>query len=206
MTKSVWFAVAALAAIGCSGAPATRDAAQEGASSESIGREEQAFGEPTDTVPRRPSAKTIQYEQEAIIHAPIDVVWNLLVDLPHYKDWNPWVTRADGQAVPGAHVSVDVVMGPITQKAEHVVLTVKPMKEFCWRDSGWNSWFVYGQRCRWIEELPDGTVHFKQQLLLDGSLDVVAKVFDGPCLEQGTAAETKALKETAEARAAAGSP
>jgi len=190
-----------VSALGCAApvsapAPAPEDVAQA----------EQAFGEPTDTVPRSPSATSVQYDQDAIIDAPIDTVWNLLVDLPHYGDWNPWVTHAEGTVTPGAHVKVNVLMGPITEQADHVVMTVTPNTFFCWRDSGWNSWFVYGQRCRWLEQQADGKTHFHQQLLIDGALDVVAKVVNGPCLESGMAAETRAIKATAEARAAAAHP
>jgi hypothetical protein len=154
-------------------------------------------------VPRSPSPTTVVYEEEATIAAPVDVIWNTLVDLPGYASWNPWVVQAKGEVTPGASVGVQVVMGPIQQHADHFVMTVDAERSFCWRDAGWNSWFVYGQRCRWLTPQPDGTVHFKQQLLLDGALDHFADATNGPCLRSGMAAETAALKATAEARAAA---
>lgn len=185
-------------ALGCA-APTEEPSSQE--RDESVAQNAEAFGEPTDTVPRSPGPKTVQWDADAIIDAPRDVVWDLLMDLPHYKDWNPWITSAEGTVTPGAHVHVNAVMGPITEPFDHVVMTVTPKSFFCWRDSGWNSWFAYGQRCRWLDETPDGKTHFHQQVLVDGPLDIVAKIFNGPCLAAGIANETQAIKATAEARA-----
>ncbi len=166
---------------------------------EDVDQQAQAWGEPTDTVPRVPTASSVVYENEATIQAPVDVVWNLVTDLPGYSSWNPWVIKAEGSFTPGARVKVNVKMGPITQTYDHAVMTVTPKSFACWRDAGWNSWFVYGQRCRWFEQNPDGSVHYKVQLMIDGPLDKVAAATNGPCLQTGMAAETNALKERAEA-------
>ena len=85
-----------------------------------------------------------------------------------------------------------------TQHVQHVVLTVQPQREFCWKDAGWNSWFVYGQRCRWLEPQGDGTVLFTQELLLDGPFAGAASHMMGEALRDGMAAETAALKQYAE--------
>lgn len=149
--------------------------------------------------PREPSPRSIVFRQEAVIAADQARVWQLLVDLPGYASWNPWVVRADGVAEPGAEVRVDVVLGGHVMKADHVVLAVDPQTRFCWRDAGWNSWFVYGQRCRWLEPRADGTVLFRQELMLDGPLSGAASLATGRALRAGMAAETVALKATAEA-------
>jgi uncharacterized protein YndB with AHSA1/START domain len=157
-----------------------------------------AAGLPAASAPRVPSAHAVVFHAEAVIAADRARVWNLLVDLDGYAAWNPWVVRAEGQAAPGADVTVDVVLGGHTMKARHTVLTVVPQTEFCWKDAGWNSWFVYGQRCRWLEPRPDGTVLFRQELLLDGALSGAASATMGRSLRDGMAAETAALKQHAE--------
>lgn len=155
-------------------------------------------GTPGGTVPRQPSAHSVVYREEAVIAADPARVWQLLVDFDGYRSWNPWLVRAEGEAVPGADVTVRVTMGPTVMTAHHTVLTVRPQAELCWRDAGWNSWFVYGQRCRWIEQRADGTVLFRQELLLDGPLSGLAAATTGRSLRAGMAAETAALKRTAE--------
>jgi hypothetical protein len=36
------------------------------------------------------------------IHAPAEVVWDVLTDTAAYPEWNPFLTRVDGPFVPGA--------------------------------------------------------------------------------------------------------
>jgi uncharacterized protein YndB with AHSA1/START domain len=151
-----------------------------------------------DLTPREPGAHSVVFREEAVIAAHPARIWRLLVDLPGYSNWNPWVIRAEGDAAPGGAVEVDVVLGKHTMRAQHVVLVVEPEARFCWRDAGWNSWFVYGQRCRTLRPQADGTVLFQQELLLDGPLSSIAKLVNGRDLRHGMAAETAALKEHAE--------
>ncbi len=149
--------------------------------------------------PKEPTASSMVYETAAVIDADVSVVWNLLVDLDGYADWNPWVVWAEGDVVPGGWAQVDVVMAhSFTMRAEHVVLAVDPESRFCWRDAGWNAWFVYGQRCRWLTPQPDGSVLLEQQVLLDGPLAGISSLFLGAMLEHGIIDETAALKARAE--------
>ena len=148
--------------------------------------------------PRDPSSCSVVFEEETDIAASPETVWNLLVDLRGYADWNPWIVYADGEAVEGAVVDADVVMGDRIMEVEHVVLAVEPTTRFCWRDGGLSSLFVYGQRCRWVEARPDGTVHFRQQLLLDGLFAQASRLLYGNAMRAGMASETVALRATAE--------
>jgi len=157
-----------------------------------------AAGLPGGLMPREPSGQSVVFREEAVIAADPARVWQLLIDLDGYQSWNPWVVRADGVAAPGADVQVDVLLSGHLMHARHTVLTVKPEAEFCWKDAGWNSWFVYGQRCRWLEQRHDGTVLFRQVLLLDGALSGAASLTMGRALREGMAAETAALKRHAE--------
>jgi hypothetical protein len=153
---------------------------------------------PATDAPRTPSKHSVVYRTQAVIEADPARVWHLLVDLPGYATWNPWVIRAEGQAVPGGLVSVEVVMGRRTMRAKHVVLAVEPQARFCWRDEGWTTWFAYAQRSRTIERRADGSVLFSQEVLIDGALKRVAHHTMGKAIRDGMAAETAALKRHAE--------
>jgi hypothetical protein len=148
--------------------------------------------------PREPSWHSILFEEQASIAAPIDRVWGLLIDLEGYRDWNPWIVWAEGEAVPGATIQADVVMGDSIMEVEHVILAVDAERRFCWRDEGFTTLFVYGQRCRWLTASLDGRVHFRQQLLLEGLFAPVAKAMYGAKLRAGMIAETAALVATAQ--------
>jgi uncharacterized protein YndB with AHSA1/START domain len=148
--------------------------------------------------PREPGAQSVVYRSDTVISASPARVWALLADLPGYAQWNPWVVRAEGDMRRGGTVKVDVKLGALTMAAEHTVLVVDPEHRFCWRDAGWNAWFVYGQRCRTLTVQPDGTVRLSQELLLDGALSGAAAAVLGKPMSDGMAAESAALKERAE--------
>ncbi len=150
---------------------------------------------------RAPSASSTVFREEAVIAAPAERVWDTLVDLPRYAEWNPWLVHAEGDLSPGGVVWAEVILGKRRMRAEHLVLTVRRGERLCWRDAGWNAAFVYGQRCRTLVPKPDGTVLFRQELLLDGPLRGLAAAATGSALRAGLAAETAALKARVEAEA-----
>ncbi|MFJ6635894.1 SRPBCC domain-containing protein [Streptomyces sp. NPDC091376] len=156
---------------------------------------EARMAEPT---PRDPGKHSIVYREQRVINADAARVWTLLVDLPGYARWNPWVIRADGLASPGATVNVDVVLGGHVLPATHTILVTDPYTRFCWRDAGWNALFVYGQRCRTLQVQPDGRTLYTSELLLDGVLTAVADRVLGQAMRDGMAAEATALKDHAE--------
>lgn len=135
---------------------------------------------------------------ETVIAAEPGRVWSILVDLPRYPAWNPWLVQAEGKLEPGGAVSAEVILGSSRMHAEHVVLTVAPMHELCWRDAGWTTAFTYGQRCRWLVRLPTGELLFRQELLLDGAFANLALDLYESALRAGMLAETRALKRRAE--------
>ncbi|MGP3690570.1 SRPBCC family protein [Streptomyces sp. IBSNAI002] len=146
-----------------------------------------------DLNPREPGRHSVVHREQAVIAAPAERIWNALVDLPSYQDWNPWVLRADGEVRPGATVHVSVALGSHVMRAEHTVLVVEPNRRFCWRDAGWNASFVYGQRCRTLDPRADGTVLVTNELLLDGVFSSATDLVMGAALREGLAAETRAL-------------
>ncbi|MCX4781761.1 SRPBCC domain-containing protein [Streptomyces sp. NBC_01264] len=148
--------------------------------------------------PREPGRHSVVHREQAVIAAPAERIWDVLVDLPSYQDWNPWVLRADGEVRPGATVHVTVALGTHVMPAEHTVLVVEPNRRFCWRDAGWNASFVYGQRCRTLDPRADGTVLVTNELLLDGIFSSATDLVMGTALRKGLAAETRALELRAE--------
>ncbi len=153
---------------------------------------------PTPLDPREPGEHSVVYRVDTVVSAPPDRIYALLTDLPGYARWNPWVTRAQGGTSPGDEVQVDVLLGSTRMAAKHVVLIGVPGRRFCWKDAGWNSWFVYGQRCRTLTTRPDGTVLVSNELLIDGILSGRADHFMGKAMRDGMQAENDALKRAAE--------
>jgi uncharacterized protein YndB with AHSA1/START domain len=148
--------------------------------------------------PRVPGSASIVFSADAVIDASPEEVWDVIVDLPAYEAWNPWVFRAEGDMSPGGHVEVDVKLGKLDMHAQHTVLRGSHPEVFCWRDEGWNTVFVYGQRCRFLTRLPDGRTQFHQEVLLEGPMAHLFATFYGYTLQDGVDAETPALAERVE--------
>ncbi|GAB2829916.1 SRPBCC domain-containing protein [Lentzea nigeriaca] len=148
--------------------------------------------------PREPGEHSVVYRVDTVISAPQERVYGLITDFPGYARWNPWVVKASGSTAPGDEVRVDVVLGSITMAAKHTVLGGVPARRFCWKDAGWNAWFVYGQRCRTLTTQSDGTVLLSNELLIDGILSGWTDHFMGRAMRDGMQAENAALKRIAE--------
>ncbi len=50
-------------------------------------------------------------ETSIIIHAPIDLVWNILVDYERYNLWNSYIIQVDGAAQANCIINVHSIMG-----------------------------------------------------------------------------------------------
>jgi len=147
---------------------------------------------------REPGHCSVIFRKDAVIAADPSIIFDLLVDLEGYASWNPWVVSATGDVTPGSKVEVEVLMNGNTQRAEHIIEIVEPGQRFCWSDTGWNSLFVYAHRCRTLEPRADGTIAFRNELMLDGIFAPMAKLIYGKAMEDGMAAETAAVKQVSE--------
>ena len=150
--------------------------------------------------PTPPNHLSIIYRDEAVIHADAARVWDLLIDMPRYSEWNPWIVYARGEAIEGTSVPVGVVLNGNVLDMAYLIVKVEPGKRFCTRDQGFLAFFVPGSRCRMIETLPDGTTRLWQELQVDGVLSWLANLTFGNTVRAGMHAEIEAVKARAEAR------
>jgi hypothetical protein len=153
---------------------------------------------PAGEPPREPGSCSVLYRSDIVIDADQATVWDVLVDMPRYAEWNPWIVYARGEAVPGAEVPVGVVLNGKVLDMKYVIGVVEPEQRFCTRDAAWFSTFIYGQRCRMLETLSDGTVHVWQELLIDGPFSQLADLTFGRTTRAGMDAEMAALRQRAE--------
>jgi len=69
------------------------------------------------------------------ISASIDQVWQVLTDFDHWKEWNPMVNQASGNASIHSRLSI-TMRGPDAKDAmkyQPIVIEVNPPKSFRWR-------------------------------------------------------------------------
>ncbi len=69
-----------------------------------------------------------------IINAPVEQVWEVLMDHANYPKWNPFIKNIAGNAEPGSTLSVQIHPPegkPMTFKP--VVVCNRPQREFRWK-------------------------------------------------------------------------
>lgn len=61
-----------------------------------------------------------EIHSEILIHAPAELIWEILTDFPAYGSWNPFIIKLSGEAKPGAGIwflaNVNGIMLPISAR------------------------------------------------------------------------------------------
>ena len=138
-----------------------------------------------------------EFTHEETIDASPETVYRLISDLPNYENWNPFLIIASGQVEMGGIVSGKSVLGRYTTSYRHKIFEYIPNRSLCWRDFGFPSLFVCGQRSRYVEPR-DGKTHYRCHLRLSGPFSGLVNLIFGEGLRNGIVAEAKALKKEAE--------
>lgn len=71
---------------------------------------------------------------EITIDAPVETVWDILMDFPEYSNWNPFISQISG--VPEVGEKLEVFIQPPESKGWSFrprVLVAEPEEEFRWR-------------------------------------------------------------------------
>lgn len=141
------------------------------------------------------------------IDAPPQKVWDVLLDLPAWAEWNAFNPKVEGAFEVGQRIKIKVVppgRRPMVFTAE--VRVVRPCEEIVW--GGGFLGFVYqGDHAVWLERLPNGGTRFCQRERMRGPLVLISLVLG--LLEPtklGYNQMNNALKRRVEARALTTAP
>lgn len=137
--------------------------------------------------------------EERIIDAPVEIAYNLSTDLLRYTEWNPWTIFASHKAEIGGFANITVVLGKKQMVVKHKILEMKPNERFVWCDTGFFTYFAFGQRIRTFRKTENGTF-YRCELKVTGILSFFAKMLYQEKIRVGMIAESDALKQTAENR------
>jgi len=131
-----------------------------------------------------------------MLEAPVDVVFDLITDLPNYKNWNPFLVTCSGKVELGGVVSGKSVLGKATTSYRHKIFEYVPNRSLCWHDFGLLSLLVYSRRSRYVETR-DGKTHYKCHLRISRPLSGLVNLMYGEGLRNGIVAEAAELKKEA---------
>ena len=136
------------------------------------------------------------HEASVTINASPHDVWQVLIDIDRYPQWNRYATEAVGELRVGGEVTINVPRqgekrGPVNNRVTELVID----QRLCWRSLSWYKFLVYGIRCRHLEAQPDGTTVFREVETMNVLLAGTNQRAMAPQLLRGLQAECDSLKE-----------
>ena len=140
-----------------------------------------------------------EFTHEEMIDASPELVFSVITDLDSYKEWNPFLVAAFGRVEVGAVVSGKSVLGNVTTSYRHKIYEYVSDRRLSWRDFGFASLFVCGDRSRHVEAR-DERAHYRCDLRVSGVLSGLVNLIFGQGLRNGVVAEAEALKREAARR------
>lgn len=106
---------------------------------------------------------------DVLIDRPPAAVWKLVSEGAGYSNWNPFITRIDGDFKEGATIRIVLGAGTDSMVFKPTVLLVRPERDLCWRGSVWVRGVFDGTHCIRLTAAANGT-HLEQTETFSGLL------------------------------------
>ena len=108
-------------------------------------------------------------ETSIVIDAPVEDVWKVLLDFESYKDWNPFIRRAEVDLKVGGEIDFDEHR-PNSPKATYrsIIKYLDFQKKFGWSGGIKHIWDV--EHIFLVESMPNGKTKFMQNEISKGVL------------------------------------
>lgn len=137
--------------------------------------------------------------QPTLINAPLEKVWQALVDVDHYAAWNPFTPRVETTFVVGEPAILHVTMNEHHQRVQHEVITVfEPQRAFAWASIMGTPFILKANRWQIIEPLDDGRTQYQTYETFDGLLVPLVMALYHHDIQRGFAAVGAGLKQLLE--------
>jgi hypothetical protein len=133
------------------------------------------------------------------IDAPAARVWDVLVDLPAYPEWNPFIVQAEGTVAEGETLSLQMALPgrePVTIRPR--LLVVDPGRELRWKGRLWLPGLFDGEHAFALTPLQNGRTRLDHTEQFAGLLLPIAKRM----IHEATVQSFRALDGALAARAA----
>ena len=147
------------------------------------------------------------YRTEIEIEAPSQLVWEVLIDLESYPDWNPFLQRASGDLVEGERL--EVFIKPPRARGMTIrprVIAVEEGAGFSWKGSILFPGLFDGEHYFVIDPLEEGCCRFVQGEEFTGMFVFPILWLIGGATRRGFERMNEALKARAEAMASTDDP
>jgi hypothetical protein len=108
-------------------------------------------------------------QADILIDRPPADVWRIVSNSTAYPDWNPFITRVDGEFRVGETIHIVLGIRPDSMVFNPTVLVVRPERDLCWRGSVWIRGVFDGTHCIHLTAVTGGT-HLEQTESFSGLL------------------------------------
>ena len=136
----------------------------------------------------------------ALVAAPVARVWEVIVDLDRYSEWNPFVVAARSTLEVGAPISMRVRLLPfLVQPQRETILECVPGERLCYGIASLPGGLLRSHRCHVLRALTAERTEYVSDFVLSGRLTPMVSGLLGGRLTDGFASNTRALAERAEA-------
>ncbi len=132
------------------------------------------------------------------IEAPVERVWEVLVDFARYGEWNPFTTRVDTDSAVGSPVDLHVRLGPLRVKQRERIEVVDPPHLLAWSTKTGHRLLLSARREQRLEALGEARCRYVTTDAFAGPLTPLVVLLFGRLVRGGFNAMARALKERAE--------
>jgi hypothetical protein len=142
------------------------------------------------------------FRAQAEIAAPPSLVWGVLMDLDNYGLWNPYtIAMKSTLKVPDPMVMTVKMNDLVTIEQTENIRVLEEGHKICWGIDTATPELNSGERCQWLEPLPDGGTRYVTEDLIEGTLNPLVSVLFGEDVRVGFNGVASGLKARAEALA-----
>jgi hypothetical protein len=128
-------------------------------------------------------AKNIVTSVEVDIAAPASVVWEVLTDLPHYREWNPFTVQIDSTLKLGEPVDLHIpIPGQPGQEmvVREYLIAFEPERLLSWEQRATADNKDAARRDQYVESLgPERSRYFTTDIFLGLNADQIMQNFGG---------------------------
>ena len=132
------------------------------------------------------------------IDAPPAVVWEVLTDLPRYREWNPFVVECHSTLAPGDPIDLLVKLRATPQKQREWMIENVAGKGFAYRMKPVPLGALSSRRSHQLEDLGGGRTRYRSHMQLSGWLMPLVRMLLGKNLQQGFSQMSDAVRARSE--------
>jgi alpha-tubulin suppressor-like RCC1 family protein len=142
----------------------------------------------------------VLHHSEATINAPPELIWDIILDLDSYPEWNPYTIAMQSTLKVGDAMVMTVKMSDlVTLTQTEYIRVIEPGHKICWGIDTDTPELNSGERCQWLEPKADGTTRYVTEDLIEGTLNPIVNALFDQDVQTGFDAVAASLKTRAEA-------